>query len=39
MKCGRPIVSNDKNPQIRKGVNMKYDPGEDMKIPKKKYLT
>ena len=24
-------VPKDKNPQIRKGANMKYDPSEDMK--------
>jgi hypothetical protein len=28
-------VPKDKNPQIRKGAYMKYDPSEDMKILKK----
>ena len=31
LERGRPFGSKDKNPQIRKWANMKYDPSEDMK--------
>ena len=37
LKCGRSIGSKDKNPQIRKEANLKYDPSEDMKILKRTF--